>query len=229
MPTGVMAFDPDKGGVVSAGGVGFDIACGVRTVTTGLTVEEVEPVKRTLAELLARKIPAGLGSRGKLHVNKKQMDEVLAGGARWAVDRGYGTKQDLQRIEEEGAVTGADPAQVSDQAKKRQEDEVGTLGSGNHYLEVQQVTEIYEPHIAEYSLWLAGPRSSNSYRVSQEDGDGSGQLWNRASGKRPGLCANQQPGRQAVRWSHEVRNQLRFGQPANSDSSIERGVRRRLP
>ncbi|MHC4618884.1 MAG: RtcB family protein [Planctomycetota bacterium] len=146
---GVAAFDPDKGGVVSAGGVGFDIACGVRTVTTGLTVDAVEPVKRTLAELLSRKIPAGLGSTGKLHVNRKQMDDVLAGGARWAVDRGYGTKQDLQRIEEQGTAPGADPAEVSDQAKKRQEDEVGTLGSGNHYLEVQQVTEIYEPHIAE--------------------------------------------------------------------------------
>jgi tRNA-splicing ligase RtcB len=134
---------------------------------------DVEPVKKTLAELLARKIPAGLGSRGKLHLNKKQMDEVLAGGARWAVERGYGTKQDLLRIEEQGAVSGADPAQVSDQAKKRQEDEVGTLGSGNHYLEVQQVTEIYSycrglrnqagGGYGQYSLWLAGPRSSNSY------------------------------------------------------------------
>jgi tRNA-splicing ligase RtcB len=146
---GVGAFDPDKGGVISAGGVGFDIACGVRTVTTGLTIDEVEPVKRTLAELLSRKIPAGLGSTGKLHLNKKQMDEVLIGGARWAVDQGYGTKEDLLRIEEQGSVSGADPAQVSDQAKKRQENEVGTLGSGNHYLEVQQVAEVYDSDVAE--------------------------------------------------------------------------------
>ncbi|MHC4648828.1 MAG: RtcB family protein [Planctomycetota bacterium] len=145
---GVAAFDPEEGGVVSAGGVGFDIACGVRTVTTGLTIDDIEPVKKTLAELLARKIPAGLGRTGKLHLNTRQMDEVLAGGARWAVDRGYGTKDDLLRIEENGQVPGADPAQVSDHAKKRQEDEVGTLGSGNHYLEVQLVTEIYDGDVA---------------------------------------------------------------------------------
>jgi tRNA-splicing ligase RtcB len=146
---GVAAFDAEKGGVISAGGVGFDIACGVRTVTTGLAVDEVEGVKKTLADLLARKIPAGLGSRGKLHLNRKQMDEVLVGGARWAVGRGYGSKEDLQRIEEQGTVSGADPAQVSDHAKKRQEDEVGTLGSGNHYMEVQKVAEVYDADVAE--------------------------------------------------------------------------------
>jgi tRNA-splicing ligase RtcB len=146
---GVAAFDAAKGGVISAGGVGFDIACGVRTVTTGLTVDEVEGAKKTLADLLARKIPAGLGSRGKLHLNKKEMDEVLAGGARWAVERGYGSKEDLARIEEGGAVSGADPAQVSDHAKKRQEDEVGTLGSGNHYMEVQKVADVYDADVAE--------------------------------------------------------------------------------
>lgn len=145
---GVAAFDADKGGVISAGGVGFDIACGVRTVTTGLSIDEVEPAKKVLADLLSRKIPAGLGSRGKLHLNTKQMDEVLVGGARWAVGQGYGSKDDLQRIEEQGAIGGADPAQVSDQAKKRQEDEVGTLGSGNHYLEVQRVAEVYDADIA---------------------------------------------------------------------------------
>ncbi len=145
---GVAAFDPDMGGVVSAGGVGFDIACGVRTVTTGLSIDDVEPLKEHLADLLAHRIPAGLGSRGKLHLNIKQMDEVLAGGARWAVDRGYGTKQDLLRVEEQGAVAGAKPDCVSDHAKKRQEDEVGTLGSGNHYMEVQKVIEIFDEKIA---------------------------------------------------------------------------------
>ncbi len=146
---GVAAFDPDKGGIISAGGVGFDIACGVRTVTTGLIVDDIEPVKEQLVNSLARKIPAGLGSRGKLHLNIKQMDEMLAGGARWAVDHGYGTKEDLLRVEEKGASAGAKPACVSDHAKKRQEDEVGTLGSGNHYVEVQKVTEIYDEKTAE--------------------------------------------------------------------------------
>jgi tRNA-splicing ligase RtcB len=145
---GVAAFDPDAGGVVSAGGVGFDISCGVRTVMTGLAVEEVEPAKKILADLLARKIPAGVGSRGKLHLNLKEMDEMLAGGARWAVGRGYGTSEDLQRIEEQGAVSGADPGAVSSHAKKRQEDQAGTLGSGNHYMEIQQIVEVYDETIA---------------------------------------------------------------------------------
>ena len=146
---GVAAFDPQKGGVISAGGVGFDIACGVRTITTGLAAEQVLPLREKLADLLAHKIPAGVGSTGRLHLGRKEMDDMLAGGAKWAVERGFGTQQDLQRIEEHGAVSGADPAEVSDQAKKRQEDEVGTLGSGNHYMEVQQVVDIYDDHIAD--------------------------------------------------------------------------------
>jgi tRNA-splicing ligase RtcB len=145
---GVAAFDPEKGGVVSAGGVGFDIACGVRTLTTGLAAEEVESVKQKLADRLAAKIPAGVGSTGKLHLNRKEMDNMLACGARWAVERGCGTNEDLMRIEQRGAVSGADPAQVSDYAKKRQQDQVGTLGSGNHYLEVQRIVEIYDHAVA---------------------------------------------------------------------------------
>jgi len=145
---GVAAFDPEEGGVVSGGGVGFDISCGVRTVTTGLNVSDILPIKSRIADLLARKIPAGLGSTGPLHLNMKQMDDMLVGGAKWAVDLNYGTKEDLRRIEEGGQVAGADPAQVSGEAKKRQQDEVGTLGSGNHYLEVQEVVEIYSEDIA---------------------------------------------------------------------------------
>ncbi len=146
---GVAAFDPEKGGIVSAGGVGFDISCGVRTITTGLTVEQIEPEKKTLAELLARKIPAGVGSKGKINLNNKEIDKMLTGGARWAVEKGYGTHQDLSRIEENGTSSGADPTCVSDYAKQRQQKQVGTLGSGNHYMEIQQVAEIYDSDIAE--------------------------------------------------------------------------------
>src|SRR5438309_511349 len=146
---GVAAFDPDRGGVLSAGGVGFDISCGVRTLCTGLTVDDIPPVKERLADALFRHIPAGVGSTGRLHLNRKEMDEMLAGGARWAVERRYGTREDLERIEERGCMAGAKPQEVSDQAKRRQEDEVGTLGSGNHYLEVQQVVAIYAPDISE--------------------------------------------------------------------------------
>jgi tRNA-splicing ligase RtcB len=146
---GVAAFDPDKGGVISAGGVGFDIACGVRTLHTGLKVCDIEGKRQEIAEGLFRKVPAGVGSRGKLHLNKKAMDEALSGGAKWAVEKGYGTAEDLRFIEYGGRIEGARPVEVSDHAKKRQEDEVGTLGSGNHYLEVQRVVEIYDKDTAE--------------------------------------------------------------------------------
>jgi tRNA-splicing ligase RtcB (3'-phosphate/5'-hydroxy nucleic acid ligase) len=146
---GVAAFDPEAGGVVSAGGVGFDISCGVRTVTTGLRRGDIEAVKRDLADSLYRNIPAGVGSTGRIVLEAGEMTAMLAGGARWAVAEGYGVESDLARIEEGGRVGGADPDAVSDQAKKRQRDEMGTLGSGNHYLEVQQVTAIYDETVAE--------------------------------------------------------------------------------
>jgi len=145
---GVAAFDPDLGGVISAGGVGFDISCGVRTLHTGLTPEEVIENQRELADTLFRQIPAGLGSTGTIHLNRSEMDAMLTGGARWAVERGYGEELDLERIEEYGTMAGADPDEVSDHAKKRQRSEMGTLGSGNHYLEIQRVTEIYDDKIA---------------------------------------------------------------------------------
>ena len=146
---GVAAFDPDEGGVVSAGGVGFDISCGVRTLHTGLTLHDIEAVKKILADTLYARIPAGVGSTGSLHLSMDEMNAMLRGGAQWAVKRGFGTEADLHRIEEGGCMAGADPVQVSEHAKKRQKDEVGTLGSGNHYLEVQLVREIYEPTIAQ--------------------------------------------------------------------------------
>ncbi len=146
---GVAAFDPKQGGVVSAGGVGFDISCGVRTLYTGLRVHEITPVKEKLADLLFHRIPAGVGSTGRLHLKPMEMDDMLAGGAQWAVQRGYGTAKDLVRIEENGCMAGARPDCVSDQAKKRQQDEMGTLGSGNHYLEIQEVVETFSDPISE--------------------------------------------------------------------------------
>lgn len=145
---GVGAFDPDEGGVISAGGVGFDISCGVRAVRTGLTADDLEDNKPELADLLARRIPAGVGSRGKLKVTAADIDDMLVGGAEWAVEQGYGTRADLAYVEENGKMPGAEPRYVSDHAKQRQESEVGTLGSGNHYLEVQRVTAVYSEDIA---------------------------------------------------------------------------------
>jgi len=145
---GVAAFDPDEGGVVSAGGVGFDVSCGVRTLHTGVMASAIAARAEALADDLARTVPAGVGSVGTLRLDPDEMDAMLRGGARWAVERGYGEPADLERIEERGSADGADPDNVSDRAKRRQRDEVGTLGSGNHYLEVQRVTEIYDHEAA---------------------------------------------------------------------------------
>jgi tRNA-splicing ligase RtcB len=145
---GVAAFDPDAGGIISAGGVGFDISCGVRALLTGLTADDIEADKGRLADVLARRIPAGVGSRGHLKVTGLEMDEMLQGGAVWAIEQGYGLRADLARTEENGRMPGAEPRYVSDHAKDRQEKEVGTLGSGNHYLEVQKVTAVYREDIA---------------------------------------------------------------------------------
>ncbi len=145
---GVAAFDPEEGGVVSAGGVGFDISCGVRCLHTGLHRDDIMKVQQPLAHELSRAIPAGLGSTGEIRLGDKEMDAMLAGGAAWAVQRGWGESADLERIEEHGQMPHAKPGNVSAQAKKRQRDEMGTLGSGNHYLEIQEVTELFDAGIA---------------------------------------------------------------------------------
>jgi tRNA-splicing ligase RtcB (3'-phosphate/5'-hydroxy nucleic acid ligase) len=145
---GVAAFDPEDGGVVSAGGVGFDISCGVRTLLTGLSEEEVRARQKDLADALFRAVPAGLGSRGDIRLSAKEMEAMLRGGAKWAVSQGYGERRDLEYTEEKGTMEGALPEKVSDKAKQRQREEMGTLGSGNHYLEVQAVTEIYDREAA---------------------------------------------------------------------------------
>lgn len=145
---GVAAFDAEAGGVVSAGGVGFDISCGVRTLRTGLTAAQLERIKTPLADALFDHIPAGVGSTGTLRLNDRVMDAMLAGGAQWAVEQGFGNAADLERIEEHGRMPGAMPHAVSVQAKKRQRDEMGTLGSGNHYLEVQRVAEVFDGAVA---------------------------------------------------------------------------------
>jgi len=141
---GVAAFDPECGGIVSAGGVGFDISCGIRCLRSNLDLAEIMPEARKLADILFRNIPAGLGEEGDLKLGPEELDEVLRGGAQWAVARGYGTAGDLEFVEERGCVKGAVTGNVSAQAKKRQRGEMGTLGSGNHYLEVQVVDRIYD-------------------------------------------------------------------------------------
>ncbi|WP_038057574.1 RtcB family protein [Thermodesulfobacterium hydrogeniphilum] len=146
---GVAAFDPDAGGIISVGGVGYDISCGVRTLTTPLIKEEVKPLLEKLVKELFETVPTGVGSEGEIKLSPSKLDEVLVGGAKWAVEKGYGEWEDLEYIEEKGCMPGGDPDYVSMEAKKRQYRQVGTLGSGNHYLEIQYVAEIYDKDVAE--------------------------------------------------------------------------------
>ncbi len=145
---GVAAFDPDDDGVVSAGGVGFDIACGVRTLVSNMSRQDILPAKETLADRLFTHIPAGMGGGSQLRLSDKDMARMLRHGAQWATGEGYGEKSDLEHLEDGGVLAGADPDAVSDRAKERQRDETGTLGSGNHYLEIQYVEEVLDAHAA---------------------------------------------------------------------------------
>jgi len=143
-PIGGVAATRIKDGVVSPGGVGFDINCGVRLLRTNLTEQEVRPKIEQLINELFVNIPSGLGSKGKIRVNKKELDEVLIKGSQWAVEKGYGEAEDIVVTEESGCIKGANPGKVSSRAKERGIPQLGTLGSGNHFLEVAVVAEIYD-------------------------------------------------------------------------------------
>ncbi|HET6201228.1 MAG TPA: RtcB family protein [Planctomycetota bacterium] len=145
---GVAAFDPAEGGVISMGGIGYDISCGVRTLRTGLSEEEVAPRLEKVATTLFERVPAGVGSEGKIRLDRKGLDRVLLGGGRWAVEQGWGEPDELEFVEERGCMGGADPGAVSDTAKSRGLNQIGTLGSGNHYLELQVVEEVFDPAAA---------------------------------------------------------------------------------
>lgn len=144
---GVAAFDVNEG-VISPGGVGYDINCGVRLMASKLTREEVLPKARKLVDTLYEHVPTGVGVGGPLKVSEKELARVVTDGAGWAVERGLGSENDLDYIEENGRIEGADFSAVSDRAKKRARDQVGTLGSGNHFLEFGYVAEIHDPEAA---------------------------------------------------------------------------------
>ncbi|MEE9515113.1 MAG: RtcB family protein [Candidatus Brocadiales bacterium] len=145
---GVAAFD-DKTGVISPGGVGYDINCGVRVMRSNLRQEEISGLIEKLVDTLFRNIPAGVGSRRKdLKLGHAELESVLNKGARWAVSKGYGSQKDLDHIEEGGCIKGADPAHVSQKALERGRAQVGTLGSGNHFVEVDVISEVYDEQLA---------------------------------------------------------------------------------
>lgn len=144
---GVAAFDL-KDGVVSPGGVGYDINCGVRLLRTNLSKEDIIPKLKDLVNLLYNEIPSGVGSKGKIRLTPENEERLLLNGARWAVDEGYGEASDLDRIESGGCIDGAEPELISKKAYERGRAQQGTLGSGNHFLEIQHVDEIYDEKAA---------------------------------------------------------------------------------
>jgi tRNA-splicing ligase RtcB len=144
---GVAAFDFENG-IISPGGVGYDISCGVRLLTTKLNENELKPKIKELIETIFRNVPSGVGSEGKIRLNFNQLDEILSTGAEWAVKNGYGWERDLEHMEDRGRMENADVSKVSQKAKQRGIPQIGTLGSGNHYLEVQRVDKIFLPEIA---------------------------------------------------------------------------------
>jgi len=143
----VSAFD-DKEGIISAGLCGFDINCGINIIRTNLTVEDVKEKRKELVDGLFGAVPVGVGSRGRLKLSPEQLDEVLVKGIDWAIENGYATKEDKEATEESGRMSNADPSKVSDLAKKRGMPQLGTLGAGNHFLEVQKVTDIFDKEAA---------------------------------------------------------------------------------
>jgi len=146
---GVAATDPEEGGVISPGGIGFDINCGVRLLRTNLREEDVRPRLRDLVHRLFAHIPCGVGEHGKILLNQKELKKMVTQGAGWVVGRGYGSAGDLEHTEDGGCLEGADPDAVSARAYERGLNQLGTLGSGNHFLEVQVIEHVYEPAIAE--------------------------------------------------------------------------------
>jgi len=144
---GVAAFDWEEG-VISPGGVGYDINCGTRLIRTNLMTQDLRPRIRDLVQGLFQNIPSGVGSKGAIRLSGQELRQVLKEGSAWAVKKGYGGPEDLERTEDGGCMEGADPSSISDRALDRGRPQLGTLGSGNHFLEVGYVEEIYDPEVA---------------------------------------------------------------------------------
>ena len=149
-PIGGVAAFSTKDGMISPGGIGFDINCGVRLIRTDLTLDEVKPKMEILMDTLFKLVPAGVGSTGIVKLNSNTFREVMTKGVDWCIENGYGWQEDRERIEEGGHMQGANPSKASQKAISRGIDQLGTLGSGNHYLEIQVglTDQIYDPEIA---------------------------------------------------------------------------------
>ena len=144
---GVSAMDLDKG-VISPGEIGYDINCSVRLLKTNLKIEDIKMKKKEVIDKLFKDVPSGVGEKGRIKLSKEELDEVLINGAQWAVEKGYGEKDDWKHTEENGKMENANPKDVSQRAKARGMPQLGSLGAGNHFLEVQVVDEIFDDKIA---------------------------------------------------------------------------------
>jgi len=145
---GVAAFNIDNG-IITPGGVGFDINCSVRLLRTNLVLKDIEEKKKEIINALYRDVPSGVGEKGRIKLSKEELNEVLVEGAQWAVKKGYGVKEDYLHTEEQGCMKNASPEYVSERARARGMPQLGSLGAGNHFLEVQEITEIYDEKIAQ--------------------------------------------------------------------------------
>ena len=153
-PVGGVAAFPVNNGIISPGSIGFDINCGVRLIRTNLDYDEVKPRLDKLMDTLFENVPSGVGSKAKKGFTRSELEKVAMEGAAQAVSQGFGTVNDLERLEENGHMEGADPSKVSDMAKKRGLQQLGTLGAGNHFLEVQKVERLLDKRVAEaYGLY----------------------------------------------------------------------------
>ena len=145
---GIAATAIDEDGVVSPGGIGYDINCGVRLLRTNLDFNDVKPKLKDLVEEIHKNVPSGVGSEGRVKLSLQELDEVLSRGVDWAISKGYGWSEDMEHIEQKGSWNIADPSKVSKVAKQRGAGQLGTLGAGNHFLEVQVVDKIYDENVA---------------------------------------------------------------------------------
>jgi tRNA-splicing ligase RtcB len=155
-PIGGVAATDAKSGVISPGGVGYDINCGVRLLRSDLTPDDIKDRVKTIADAMYQNVPCGIGSKGKLRFSRREIEELLREGSRWALKKGYGWKEDVLHTEEEGCLAGADPSRASHRAIQRGMPQLGSLGAGNHFLEIQVVEEIYDQNAAEVMELEAG-------------------------------------------------------------------------
>ena len=230
LPIGAVVAMRTDGGVVTPGGVGYDINCGVRLLRTDLTKTEVVPRIKELVNTLFAEIPSGVGSHGKVRLTKENQMRPLVEGARWAVQEGMGEPEDLVFTEAGGCIPGANPDAVSHKAYERGRDQEGTLGSGNHFAEVQFVDRIYDEDAAQASgplprsghgahpHRLQGVRPSGVHGLSGRHGAGRQEIRNPAAGQAARMRSVRFRGGSGLSRGHARGGELRLGQPAMPDA-----------